>query len=146
MLLNLDLYGRHDPDGMFLLFCKQVVRELAPKLAVTFKHLVKGGSFQASWKSADVDHMPTESPSWKVGDHRSISITLLLSKLFEKRLARKWSHFWRVIAYFLLLSFCSVGAWNMRCFAHNVSPSTSCYGQGKRGKACSVGLLTDLIG
>ena len=39
-LLVLDLYGRNDPDGVFPLFYKQVARELAPKLAVIFRHLV----------------------------------------------------------------------------------------------------------
>ena len=46
-LLDLDPYDGNDSDGMFSLFYKQVVWELAPKLAVIFRHLVKGGCFPA---------------------------------------------------------------------------------------------------
>ena len=45
LLLELDLHGRNDLDGMFSLFYKQAARELAPKLAVIFRHLVRGGNF-----------------------------------------------------------------------------------------------------
>ena len=41
LLLVQDLYDGNDPDRMFPLFYKQVVRELATKLAVIFRHLVK---------------------------------------------------------------------------------------------------------
>ena len=39
--LDLDPYGRNDPDCMFSFFYKQITRELTPKLAVIFRHLVK---------------------------------------------------------------------------------------------------------
>ena len=42
LLLDLDPCGGNDPDGMFPLYYKQVARELEPKLAVIFRHLVKG--------------------------------------------------------------------------------------------------------
>ena len=51
LLLGLVPYGRCDPDGMFTLFYKQVAGDLASKLAVIYKHLVKGeGSFLAFWR------------------------------------------------------------------------------------------------
>ena len=46
--------GGNDNDGMFPLFHKQVARELASKLAVIFRHLVKGSSFEACWRLADI--------------------------------------------------------------------------------------------
>ena len=44
--LYLDPYGGNDTDGMFPLFYKQVAWELAPKLALIFRHRVRGGGFR----------------------------------------------------------------------------------------------------
>ena len=93
LLPDLDHYGGNHSDGMLLLFYKQVVRELAPKLAVFFKHLVTGGSLPACWRLADVVSVPNRSPSSDVEDYRSISITPLLSKVFEIIVAEKLSNF-----------------------------------------------------
>ena len=54
---------------MFPLFYKQVARELVPKLAVIFKHLLKGGSFSACWRLAGVIPMAEESSSSDVRDY-----------------------------------------------------------------------------
>ena len=78
LLLDLDLYGGYDPDDMFPLFYKQVTRELAPKLAVIFRHLIKGGSFPECWKLADAVLVRKESLSSKVRDYIPISTTPLL--------------------------------------------------------------------
>ena len=58
LLVDLDPYCGNNPDGMFPLFSKQVARELAPKLAVFFRHLVKGGSFPTCCRLADVVSVP----------------------------------------------------------------------------------------
>ena len=50
LLLYLDLYGGIDPEELFQLFSKQVTRELAPKFAAIFRHLVKEDSFPACWR------------------------------------------------------------------------------------------------
>ena len=92
-ILDLDPYGGNDPDGMFPLFFKQVAWELAPKLAVSFRHLVKGGCFPACWRLADVVPVSKGSPSSDVGDYRPISIISILSKVFEKIVAGKLSHY-----------------------------------------------------
>ena len=47
----------------FHFFCKPVAWELAPKLAVIFRHLVNGGSFPACWRLADVVPVPKKSSS-----------------------------------------------------------------------------------
>ena len=87
LLLDLDIYGRNDPDEMFPLFYKQVARNLVPKLAVIFNHLVKGGSFPACWRIADVDPETNESSSSDVEDYRPMSITSLLANVFGKIVA-----------------------------------------------------------
>ena len=51
---------RKDSDGMFLLFHKQVARDLAPKLTVIFMHLVKRGSFPACWRLVDAVPVPRD--------------------------------------------------------------------------------------
>ena len=68
LLLNLNPYGENDPDELFSLFYKQVAQELAPKLAVIFRHLVKGGNFPAGRMLADVAPVPRKSPSSNIGD------------------------------------------------------------------------------
>ena len=93
LFLDLDHYGGNDPNGMFSLFCKPVARELAHKLAVIFRHLVKGSSFPACWRLAAVVPVPKLSLSSEVGDYGRMTITPLPSKVFEKILARKLSHF-----------------------------------------------------
>ena len=45
LLLDRNPYGRNEPDGMLLLFYKQVARKLAHKVTVIFRHLVKGDNF-----------------------------------------------------------------------------------------------------
>ena len=93
MLLALDPCGGNDSDTMFPLLYKQVPRQLAPELTVIFRHLNKGGNFTACWRLANVVTVPKESSSSDVGEYRSISITPLLPKVFEKIVAAKLSHY-----------------------------------------------------
>ena len=95
LLLDLDSNRGNDPDAIFPLFCKQVIRELSPKLAVIFRHLVKWGSFPACWRLADVVPVPKEFPFpfSEDGDYRPLSITSLLLKVLEKIVAEKWNIF-----------------------------------------------------
>ena len=83
MLLDLDPYGKNNPDGMLPLFFKQVARELTPKLTVIFRYLVKRGNFPACRRLADVVPAAKESRSLDVVDYRPISIIPLLSKVFQ---------------------------------------------------------------
>ena len=57
---------------------------LAPRLSVVFRRLLRDGSFPGLWKQADVTPIPKGSPSSLVSDYRPISITPVLSKVFEK--------------------------------------------------------------
>ena len=86
LLLDLYLYGGNDSDGRFPLFYRQVARELAPKLAEIFRHLVRAVVFR---------HVggQKESASSDVGDNRPIFITSILPKVFEKIMAGKLGQF-----------------------------------------------------
>ena len=81
----------------FPLFYKQVARELAFKLAVIPRYLVKGDSFPACWRLVVVAPVPKKSSSSDDGHYTPISITPLLSKIFEKIVFWKLSNFWKVI-------------------------------------------------
>ena len=66
---------------------------LARKLAAIFRHLVRGVSFSACCRLADVIPMTKESSSSDVADYRPILITPILSKVFEKIVAGNLSDF-----------------------------------------------------
>ena len=128
-MLVLDLYDGNDPDGMFRLYCRQVTRELASKLAVIFRHLVRGGSFSAFWRLVVVIPMPKRSVSSDVVDCRPISITPVLSKALEKIVAGKLSHFLERNSMLPPFQFSyHIGTWEHVILAYIVSPSTGCFG------------------
>ena len=72
-----------DPLGMFLLFLKRTADVLAPSLSVVFRRLVRLGSFPACWRQANVTP-PKGPPSSSVANYRPVSITSVLSKVFER--------------------------------------------------------------
>ena len=85
--LDLDPYGGTDPLGMFLLFLKRTADVLAPGVSVVFLRLVGLGSFQACWRQANVTLILKGPPSSSVANYRPISITSVLSKVFERLLS-----------------------------------------------------------
>ena len=60
-----------------------------PRLSVVFRRLVRLGSFPASWRQANDTPIPKGPPSSSVENYRPISITSVLSKVFE-RLVSVW--------------------------------------------------------
>ena len=82
-MLDLDPYGGTDPLGMFISFLKRTADVVAPCLSVVFWKLVRLGSFLACWRQANVTPIPKCSPSSSVANYRQISITSVLSKVFE---------------------------------------------------------------
>ena len=117
--------------------------KLAPKLAVIFRHLVRGGSFLACWKLADVVSVPKRSAFSDVGDYSPISITPVLKKVFQKIVtAGEGRPFLRSSSSYSV--FVSQGPRNMWCFAHSVLPLHVAldWGGGHGGKTFSVRLLS----
>ena len=96
LLLDLDPYGGTDPLGMFPIFLKRTADVLAPRLSVVFRRFLRLGSFPACWRQANVTPIPKGPSSSSVANYRPISITPVLSKVFERlgavRLGRFMEH------------------------------------------------------
>ena len=84
LLLDLDLYGGTDTLRLFPLFLKKTADVMAPRLSVVFRRLVRLGSFPACRRQANITPIPKGPPSSSVANYRPISITSLLSKVFER--------------------------------------------------------------
>ena len=69
--------------GMFPFFLKRTADVMAPCLSVVFRWLVRLGSFPACWRQANVTQIPKGPQCSSVADYRPISITSVLSKVFE---------------------------------------------------------------
>ena len=89
ILSKLDSFGGTDPLGFFPLFCKKMAHLLAPKLSVIFRKLLKEGSFPLCWRTANVAPVPKGPLSPDPSEYRPISITPILSKVFEKLVASR---------------------------------------------------------
>ena len=92
LLLDLDPYGGTDPLGMFPLFLKRT-DVMAPSLGVVFRRLIRLGSFPACWRHANVTPIPKGPPSSSVAKFRPISITSVLSKVFERLVSVRLGRF-----------------------------------------------------
>ena len=84
LLLDLEHYGGTDPLGMFPLFLKRTADIMAPHLTVVFRWLVRLGSFPPSCTQANVTPIPKGPPSFSVANYRPISITSVLSTVFQR--------------------------------------------------------------
>ena len=91
-MLDLDTYGGTDPLGMFTLFLKRTADVMAPRLSVVFRRLVRLGSFPACWRQANVT-IPNGPPSSSVANYLPISITSVLSKVFERLVSVRLGRF-----------------------------------------------------
>ena len=93
ILKDLDSYGGVDPLGMFPLFFKRTAAVFAPRVSTVFRQLIRSGSFPSSWKAACITPVPKGPPSSSVSNYRPISITPVLSKVFEKLLSSRLGRF-----------------------------------------------------
>ena len=93
ILQGLDEYGGTDPLGHFPLFFKKVATALAPKLSVIFRFLIRKGSFPACWRTANVTPVPKGAATPNPSNYRPISITPILSKVYEKLLSSRLTNY-----------------------------------------------------
>ena len=93
LLLDLDIYGGTDPLGMFPIFLKSTADVMAPRPSVVFQRLVRLGSFPACLRQANVTPIPKTPPSSSVANYRPISITSVLSKVFERLVSVRLGRF-----------------------------------------------------
>ena len=75
------------------LFLKKTAEVLAPRLAVVFRRLLRLGSFPVCWKVANVTPIPKGPPSSSTSNYRPISLTPILSKVFERLVSVRLGHF-----------------------------------------------------
>ena len=94
LLIDLDSYGGTDPNGIFPLFFKKTAEYLAPKLAVILRKLARSGSFCECWRIGNVTPLcKCACGSFNPSEYRPISITPILSKVFERLLAKRLGAF-----------------------------------------------------
>ena len=76
----------------FLFFLRELLM-LSPRLSVVFRRLVRLGSFPACWRQANVTRIPKGPPASSVAYYRPISITSILSKVFERLVSVRFGRF-----------------------------------------------------
>ena len=90
LLLELDSHGGMDPNGILPIFLKKTADYLAPKITTIFRKLVRIASFPHVWRTGNIAALPKGlNPSSSPSEYRPISITPILSKIYEKLLSRR---------------------------------------------------------
>ena len=92
-MLDLHPYGGTVPLGMFPLFLKRTADVMAPCLSVVFWWLVRLSSFLACWRQAYVTPISKGPPSSFVANYQPISITSVLSEVFERLVSVRFGQF-----------------------------------------------------
>ena len=94
LLLELDPYGGAGPDGIFPLFFIKTANYLASKISTVLRKLVRIGGFSMCWRVGNVTPVPKSgSANSCPSDYRPITITPVLSKVFERLLAKRLNNF-----------------------------------------------------
>ena len=105
LLLDLDTYEDVDPLGVFPLFLKMVADIIAPKLNIIFLETIRWGSFPKRWRSANAAAIPNDAPSPDTENYPPISITPVLSMVYEKLVSHKLSNFLEKYVFLLAAQF-----------------------------------------
>ena len=97
LLLDLDPDDGTDHLDMFPLFLKRSADVLAPRFSVVFRWLLRLGSLPACWRQANVTPIPKGPSSSSVANYRAISITPVLSKVYEHLVAVVSDDLWNTV-------------------------------------------------
>ena len=100
LLLDLDPYGSSDQLSMCVLFLKRIADVLAPRVSVVSRRLIRLASFPAYWRQANVTPIPKGPPSSSVANYRPISITSVLSQVFERLVSVRTGVLWKAVVCF----------------------------------------------
>ena len=73
--------------------------------SVVFRRLLRLGSFPACWRQANVTPIPKGPPSSSVANYRQISITSVLSKVFERLVLVRFGRFMELSGVLLTTQF-----------------------------------------
>ena len=93
MIAGSGLHGGTDPLGMFPLFLKKTAEILATRLVVVFRRFLRLGSFPVCWGVANVTPISNGPPSSSASNYRPISLTPILSKVFERLVSVRLGRF-----------------------------------------------------
>ena len=66
-----------------------IADSIVPKLSIIFRGLIRRGSFPECWRSAKVTAIPNGAPSPDGENYRPMSLTHILSKVYEKLVSHK---------------------------------------------------------
>ena len=91
--MDLDPNGGVDSSGCFPMFFQRTASVLAPKLSRLFRRLLRCGEFPLEWQIANVTLIPIGPLSALVCNYRPISITVVLSKVFERLISLRFGRF-----------------------------------------------------
>ncbi|KAL7646845.1 UNVERIFIED_CONTAM: hypothetical protein RMT77_002101 [Armadillidium vulgare] len=83
----------YGPDGILPVVLKTCASELAPCLGKLFRLCLSTSTFPSCWKRALIQPVPKKGDPSQPSNYRPISLTSVLSKVFESILNRKiWKH------------------------------------------------------
>ena len=89
LMLDLGPYGGSGPDGICPLFFIKTAHFLAPKISVIFRKLTRVSKFSLCWRRTNITSTFKSATAGSCpSDYRPISITPILSKIFERLLAK----------------------------------------------------------
>ena len=91
--MDLDPNGGVDLSGCFPMIFQRTASVLTPKLSRLFRRLLRCGEFPLEWRIADVTPISKGPLSALVCNYRPISITLVLSKVFESLISLRFGRF-----------------------------------------------------
>ena len=93
LLFDLSDHGDVDPSGVFPLFLKKVAKLIARPLAAIFSCLLHLCSFPACWQNVRITPIPNGHVSSISAEYWPISITSVLSKVYERLVVSKFRRF-----------------------------------------------------